>query len=128
MESAPSDDPVILAERLAMANVYIARSGRLLAEAKQMQDNAMVKAYEDNKESLTKVGNSLAQKILQAYCKESNFLVNWLDRINRGLVHSSDNLRTLISLAKENMRIGRYADEVSNTGNEFNQENYGGNW
>lgn len=115
MEAKPSDDPTILAERLSMANVYIARSGKLLADAKALQDDAMVHAYEKHGEALAKLGSTMAQKILSSYCKDTNFIVNWLDRINRGLVHSSDNLRTLISLAKENMRLGRYADEIENS-------------
>ena len=31
--------------------------------------------------------------------------MNWLDRINRSLVHVGDNLRTQVSYAKEELRL-----------------------
>ena len=121
MEAKPTDDPTILVERLAQANAYLALSGKLLADAKHLQNDQMTRLWNAKGDAFAKLGTTLAQKLLVAYCKDESYLVDWLDRINRGLVHSSDNLRTLISFAKENMRMSRYAGEVTN--DEFQYEN-----
>lgn len=113
MQSAPTDEPTELVERLSYCNVYMARSGEMLARAKAMLNEAVVGVWEKKGDMLLSAGSQLAQKILAGYCKDEQFLTDWLDRVNRGLVHQADNLRTLISYAKENMRTGRYADEVN---------------
>ena len=112
MEQEPTDEPVVLAERLALCNVYMARSGEMLARAKEMLNDAVARVWEQKEERLLKAGAQLAQKVIAGYCSEEQFLTDWLDRINKGLVHQADNLRTLISYAKENMKTNRYADEV----------------
>lgn len=113
MESAPTDEPTVLAERLAYCNVYLARSGEMLAEAKKLLNEAVASVYDAKGERLLKAGAQLAGKVIAGYCSEEQFLCDWLDRVNKGLVHASDNLRSLLSYAKEGMRIGRYADEVN---------------
>ena len=70
LESPPTEDVVVLSERLSYANVYLARSGKLLADAKALLDDAIVLAYEAHHKDLEKVGANLASKILQAYCKD----------------------------------------------------------
>lgn len=112
MESAPTDEPTVLVERLSYCNVYMARSGEMLAKAKALLNDAVVAVWEQKGDKLMKAGAQLAQKVIAGYCSEEQFLADWLDRVNRGLVHQADNLRTLISYAKENMRTGRYSDEV----------------
>ena len=108
----PTDVADVLAERLGQCNVYIASTGRMLAEAKSLLDNATVRAFETYGAKVEKMGAQMGGKILQAYCKDEAFLVNWIERENRALVHQADNLRTLISYAKENMRMSRYAENV----------------
>lgn len=112
MEQPPTDVADVLAERLAQCNVYIASTGRMLAEAKALLDDATVVVFESIGGKLEKLGAQMAGKVMQAYCSEQSFLVNWIERENRALVHTADNLRTLISYAKENMRMSRYADNV----------------
>jgi hypothetical protein len=114
MVSEPTDEPTVLAERLAYCNVYLARSGEMLAQAKAMLNEAVTGVWERKGDMLLKAGAQIAQKVLAGYCKDEQFLVDWLDRVNKGLVHQSDNLRTLVSYAKANMTLGRYADEVQN--------------
>lgn len=108
----PTDVADELAERLGKCNVYIASTGRMLAEAKVLLDCATVAAFETIGSKVEKLGAQMGGKVLQAYCKDESFLVNWIERENRALVHQADNLRTLISLAKENLRMNRYAENV----------------
>ena len=123
MQQGPTDEPTVLAERLAYCNVYLARSGEMLAQAKALLNEAVTVVWEKKGDMLLKAGAQLAQKVLAGYCKDEQFLVDWLDRVNRGLVHQSDNLRTLVSYAKANMTLGRYADEVQNDIYERSQVN-----
>lgn len=108
----PTEVADVLAERLGMCNVYIASTGRMLAEAKALLDSATVDAFEKFGGKVEKLGAQMGGKILLAFCKDESFLCNWIERENRALVHQADNLRTLISYAKENMRMSRYAENV----------------
>lgn len=112
LTQSPTDVADILAERLGQCNVYIASTGRMLAEAKGLLDDATVNAFEKYGAKVEKLGAQMGGKVLQSYCKDEAFLVNWIERENRALVHQADNLRTLISYAKENMRMSRYAENV----------------
>ena len=122
LEAPPTDDVSELADRLSYANVYMARTGKLLADAKALQDDAIVLTFEGRRKDFEKLGANLAAKVMQAYCKDEGFLVNWYERLNRELVHFADNLRTLISLAKENMRINAYADAPRYDGPAYSEE------
>lgn len=106
----PTDVADVLAERLGMCNVYIASTGRMLAEAKGLLDDALVAAFNKYGDKVERLGAQMGGKVLNSYCKDESFLCNWIERENRALVHQADNLRTLISYAKENMRLSRYAD------------------
>lgn len=111
-EEPPTELADQLAQRLSRASVYLARSGKCLADAKALQNEAMVAVYEAKIDKLAKLGSTLAGKIMQAYCKDESFLVDWFDRINRGLVHSIDAGRSLLSYAKEDMRTSRFAESI----------------
>jgi len=100
-------EPEELIDRLRDLNSYMARSGELLAVAKSFQDEARMKQFDNLKDSLSGFPATTVNRIVDSCTKTENFAVNWLDRINRGCVHQSDNLRTLISFSKENMRLAR---------------------
>ncbi|GAB6121121.1 hypothetical protein [Dysgonomonas termitidis] len=44
-------------------------------------------------------------KIIDSLCKEEQYLVNWCERLNRSATHQLEWCRTLISKAKEEMRL-----------------------
>lgn len=87
--------------------VYMARSGKLLADAKWHKD----KALRDSTIRLMneKLSPSTMNKLIDADCEEENYLVNWMERINRSCTHSLDWCRTQISKAKEEMRLTNYS-------------------
>lgn len=88
----------------------MARSGQMLAEAKKrLRDK---KSSEISKTILeiakqnflsAKAQNALVESIAQ----EENFLVDWLDRINKTCTHQIDALRSLLSYEKENLRLNK---------------------
>nr|DAN45502.1 MAG TPA: hypothetical protein [Caudoviricetes sp.] len=109
LESVPdnNEDPNELAIRLAYLNNYMARSGKMLADAKQMQDSAISAAYAEHSKAILKMPATIAMKFIASQTVTENYLVNWLDRINRTCTHRSDNIRTQISFAKEQMSLTR---------------------
>jgi hypothetical protein len=88
-------------ERLSTLNVYMARSGEMLADAMQLQDRAINAVYAEQRKLILKMPATIASKFVNSCCDQENRLVKWLERINATCKHQSDNLRTQISFAKE---------------------------
>lgn len=107
LEESVSNEPDDLSSRLSLLNVYMARSGNLLAIAKSIQDHARKEFFDDNLEVLSKIPASVVSKMAESSTVEANHLVTWLDRINRSCTHQSDNLRTIFSFVKENLKLTR---------------------
>lgn len=107
LEITTSDNPKELVERLTDINVYLARSGKLLADAKAFQDEVTANVYASHTEFISRVPATVAIKFVAAQSVTANQLVTWLDRINRTLVHAGDNIRTQISFAKQDMALQR---------------------
>ena len=101
LEITASDNPKELIDRLTDINVYLARSGKLLADAKAYQDQVTANVYASHMEFISRVPATVAMKFVAAQS------VTWLDRINRTLVHAGDNIRTQISFAKQDMALQR---------------------
>lgn len=95
----------VLLDRLSTLNVYMARSGEMLAEAVFLQEEAINRAFEENKDRIDCMAATVANKYLTSCCRHENRLVKWLDRINATCKHQSDNLRTQISFVKEQVRL-----------------------
>ena len=110
LEVTLSDNPEEITQRIKDLSVYMARSGLMLAEAKKrLRDK---KSSEISKTILeiakqnflsAKAQNALVESIAQ----EENFLVDWLDRINKTCTHQIDALRSLLSYEKENLRLNK---------------------
>ena len=83
----------------------MARSGEMLAEAVFLQEEAINRAFEENKDRIDCMAATVANKYLTSCCRHENRLVKWLDRINATCKHQSDNLRTQISFVKEQVRL-----------------------
>lgn len=107
LEEQVSNEPDDLSSRLTLLNVYMARSGNLLAIAKNIQDHTRKEFFDNNLESIAKLPASVANKMVESSTGDANHLVTWLDRINRACTHQSDNLRTIFSYVKENLKLTR---------------------
>ena len=108
LESQPvTDDPGELIERLTTLNAYMARSGFLMAEANADRDAAIAAVFAEHSKAILQMPATVSQKFIGALCKEENYYATWVERINRMCVHQSDNLRTQVSFAKENMTLTR---------------------
>ena len=110
LEVTLSDNPEEIIQRIKDLSVYMARSGLMLAEAKKrLRDKKSSEIYETILEISkqnhlsAKAQNALVESIAQ----EENFLVDWLDRINKTCTHQIDALRSLLSYEKENLRLNK---------------------
>lgn len=106
LEQQTPDMPNELIERIGRLNVIMARSGKLLADAKMLQDEAIAKVFDSN-ERLLNVPATTATKYIASNTKEENYIVNMCDRINRACVHQADNIRTIVSFAKQDLALQR---------------------
>lgn len=107
LEITTSDNPQELVQRLTDINVYMARSGKLLADAKLMQDHTIANIYSKHGDYIIRMPATVATKYINSNSDDVNYLVNFLDRINRTTVHQGDNIRTQISFAKQDMALQR---------------------
>ena len=80
--------------------VYYARSGKMLADAKYWQDEATSKSILKQLGEQFDMPASTLNNLVKASCKRENYLVNWIDRINAACNHQIDWLRTVISKEK----------------------------
>ena len=109
-EITVSDNPEEIFARIADLSVYIARSGKMLADAKYILNKRKKDETVDlitrliSKDKLSaKVQNSLIDSI----CRDEQYLVDWLERLNRAATHQQDAARSLLSYEKENLRISK---------------------
>lgn len=105
LEEDYDESPNALVDRLGTINTYLAISGKSLADAKLIQDKEISAMYSAYNNLILKMSATIATKFINSQTYEINYLVNWLDRINRALVHTGDNTRTQISFAKEELRL-----------------------
>lgn len=101
----PDGDVDAIVGRLSEINVFLARSGKLLADTKYIQDEMQKGYIESNLELLSRLPATTQKAMIQSATSSINYYVNWLDRLNRSFVHIGDNMRTQISFEKENLRL-----------------------
>lgn len=83
--------------------VFIARSGKLLADAKFHQDTAKKAAIH----AFSKHGYSpsVLKDLVNADAKNENYAVNWLERLNRSATHQHEWCRSVLSKLKQEMSM-----------------------
>lgn len=116
LEITMSEDPQEVVFRGNDLVVYLARSAKMLADAKQIynrqrKDETMqiIEKFIIDKKLSAKVQNAL----IDGLCADIKYLVDWLERINAAITHQIDWCRSVVSKNKEEMRL-------SNLGKEFN--------
>lgn len=108
LEVTCSENPAEIKNRINDLNVYMARSGKMLADAKLLYNK---KVTSEIKETIIEIAknnflSATAQNALvKSIAEEELFLVNWLERINRTCTHQIDALRSLLSYEKEQLKL-----------------------
>lgn len=110
----PLEEPAACEAKGKDLEVYMARSGKMLADAKYWQDQFNGSAISETvKLALAEQpywSITLINKKVSSLAKDYNYLVNWCDRINRTCTHQLDFVRTMISKHKEEMRTLSYGN------------------
>lgn len=116
LEITMSDNPQEVIERGNELQVYMARTGKMLADAKyilneQKKQETMdvVREFIIDQKLSAKVQNAL----IDGLCKDAQYLVDWIDRLNAACTHQLDWCRSVNSKNKEEMRL-------NNLGKDFN--------
>lgn len=81
-------------------SAQIARTSKLLADAKIHRDRKLSSEVITNLKKVTSLPALTANKFVDSICHDENYLVNWCERVNRACTHQLDWCRTLISKAK----------------------------
>lgn len=94
--------------------VYVARSGKLWADAKYWLNESMRSEVLDtlrNAAHDTKATGKAINSLIDSLCREQRYLVDWAERCNRTATHQLSWCVTVISKAKEEMKLGRYVPQ-----------------
>jgi hypothetical protein len=86
-------------------SVYISRSGKMLADAKYYQDCAMNENTLLCSQLYKNMPPSVRKDLIKSMCAKENYLVNWIERLNRTATHQLSFMVTLISKAKAEMNL-----------------------
>ena len=103
-------DPAQINERIRTLQVYMARSGEMLAQAKELLNR---KRSQEIAQTIVKIAREVplsakAQNVLvDSLAAEESFLVDWIDRINATCTHQADHTRSLLAYEREQMRLLR---------------------
>lgn len=109
-EDVHTDDIEVAVNRGHKALRYMANTGKMLADAKYHRD----KAYSDNTltklkdRQLTNLSASAMNKLIEADCKDVNYLVNWIEQLDKECKYQNIWLITCISAEKEQMKMVKY--------------------
>ena len=102
-----SDNMDEVVERGNNLAVYISRTGKMLADAKWHKDQKLKSSIFQTLHDTAKMAGlsvTTINKLIEANCETENYIVNWIERLNRTATHDLDWCRTLVSKAKEEMR------------------------
>lgn len=108
LEITISDDPAEVVCRGNDLVVYISRTGKMLADAKAHLDSKMRSSIMKQLKGIgidLKMPATTLNNLISASCERENYLVTWIDRMNRAATHQLDWCRTLVSKSKEEMRL-----------------------
>lgn len=88
--------------------VYIARTGKLLADAKyHLNAKKKTEVFDTLRDTASRAGatSKAVNAIIDSLCKDEQYLVDWSERMNRTATHQLEWCRTLISKAKAEMAL-----------------------
>ena len=114
LEITMSDDPQEVVERGNDLIVYLARTAKMLADAKLIlnevrKDQCMevVSRFIIDQKLSAKVQNAL----IDGLAREQQYLVDWIERLNACITHQMDWCRSVVSKNKEEMRLNNIGKE-----------------
>lgn len=107
LEITCSDDPNEMVSRLSDLSVYMARTGKMLADAKMLLRARKSTEIRTTILAIAKeacLSGKAQNALVDSIAEDEAYLVDWVDRLNRTCTHLCENLRTQISYAKQQMQ------------------------
>jgi hypothetical protein len=118
MQKVMLDDTTLIQERGHVIATYMANTGKMLADARYHRDEAMKGSI--LKQVGAKLPASTLNELVKAECKDDNYLVNWIEQLDKECKYQLDWLRSCLSTAKEELRMqGGFTGNPSNTQPNF---------
>lgn len=103
-----SENPEEAVQRGNDLAVYVARSGKLLADAKYWLNQAMnsetMKTLTETAKSAKATATAI-NALVNSLCREERYIVDWCERCNRTATHQLSWCVTIISKAKAEMQM-----------------------
>lgn len=91
--------------------IIIARSGYLIAETKKILNEKMQSEVMEALRNIAKetpyATSRTVNALIDSLCREERYLHEWVERINKTATHQLEYIRTLISLAKQELYNNR---------------------
>ena len=111
LEVIMSDDPNEADERGKQLQVYMARTGKMLADARQIylekkKGDIMTILRETARNS--KATGTAINELVKSVCADEESLVTWIDRLNRTCTHQLDFCRTLMANYRAEMNMNTW--------------------
>lgn len=89
--------------------VYVGRTAKMLADAKyhlnEKKQSGIMKTLEETAKKVPNATNTAVNELIKSVCRDEQYLVDWLDRLNAASTHKVEWCRTLISKAKAELSL-----------------------
>lgn len=101
------DDINTIEDRGHELAAYMANTGKMLSDAKYWRDEALSNSI--LKRLNISLPASALNELVKAECKNENYMVNWIEQIDKECKYQLEWLRSCLSKAKEEMRLANYS-------------------
>ena len=105
LSALPPGEPSLVIEHGNEVAVYIARTGKMLADARYHLNVEMATTIVRELGKQAGCPPSVLKQLVSSSCARASLLVDTIERQNRAATHRLDWLRTVVSHAKEEMRL-----------------------
>ena len=103
LEITVSEQVEEVLERGNDLSVHIARTGKMLADAKYHLNEKMKSEVFSTLEKTAKQAGATStaiNAIIKSLCRDEQYIVDWVERLNRSATHQLEWCRTMVSKAK----------------------------
>lgn len=109
LEITPSEEIREIEDRGNQLIVYLARTSKLLADAKYHKDEKLNSAFVKEIENINLFKSAMVSKsYIDSLCKDENYLINHLERLNRAVTHAWEWSRSMLSKATQEYRYNHF--------------------
>jgi uncharacterized protein YicC (UPF0701 family) len=111
LEEPMDETPQEIIARGALLQVYLARTTKMLADAKHELNAAKTSEIMNILKEVakqSKASSTVMNELVKASCRDEQYIVDWLERMNKAITHQLEFCRSALSFAKEDMKFSYY--------------------